>query len=367
MQTPKPLLPDGARRTAAWCGVLLLVIGVAAVAVWLCNELKTAVTPVLLALLGTALLGPVHRWLSARGVNRSLAAGLTCAVLVAVAGGAGYIVVTALIDTGSQIVDSLKDAGQWIIDHFGVEGGANVDDLADNAKRLAEKFGASAAGGLLSGISLVGSFLATAVLALLLTFFFLRDSDRAANLAHTLAPRGMGDLVEAMGRRAFEAVEGFMRGTTFIALIDALCITVGLLILDVPGAPGLGALVFVGAYIPYLGAFLSGAVAVLVALADRGLVIAAWTLGVVLAVQVLEGHVLQPMIQSRTVQMHPAVIMIALTAGASVAGILGMLLAVPLSAAAFGVIGELRKGYAAPSPGDSTEPGEGPPTGTPDA
>ncbi|WP_228993785.1 AI-2E family transporter [Streptomyces sp. DH8] len=344
MPAPQPLLPQSARRAAAWCGVVLLVVGVAAVVVWLVVALKTAVTPVLLALLGTALLGPVHRWLTARRLNRSLAAGLTCAALVAVVGGAGYIVVTALIDSGDQIVASLKDAGQWVVDHLEIGGTTDVDDLADNAKGLVEKFGASAAGGLLSGLSLVGSLVATSVLALLLTFFFLRDSDRAAHLAHTVAPRGTGDLVEAMGRRAFEAVEGFMRGTTLIALIDAVCITVGLLILDVPGAVGLGALVFVGAYIPYLGAFVSGAVAVLVALADRGFVTALWVLGVVLAVQALEGHVLQPVIQSRTVQMHPAMVMVALTAGASVAGLLGMLLAVPLCAAVFGILGELRGG-----------------------
>ncbi|ARI53546.1 AI-2E family transporter [Streptomyces bacillaris] len=354
MPASKPLLPEGARRTAAWCGVVLLVVGVAAVGIWLVVALKTAVTPVLLALLGTALLGPVHRWLIARRLNRSLAAGLTCAALVAVVGGAGYIVVTALVDSGDQIVRSLKDAGQWVVDHLDIGGNTDVDSLADNAKNLVDRFGASAAGGLLSGISLVGTLVATSVLALLLTFFFLRDSDRAVHLAHSVAPRGTGDLVEAMGRRAFEAVEGFMRGTTFIALIDAVCITVGLLILDVPGAVGLGALVFVGAYIPYLGAFISGAVAVLVALADRGFVIALWALGVVLAVQVLEGHVLQPVIQSRTVQMHPAMIMVALTAGASVAGLLGMLLAVPLCAAAFGVLGELRRGYGNPPP--SPEP-----------
>ncbi|MFI8003809.1 AI-2E family transporter [Streptomyces sp. NPDC086010] len=351
MPTRKPLLPEVARRTAAWCGVLLLAAGVAAVAIWLCVALKTAVTPILLALLGTALLGPVHRWLSARGVNRSLAAGLTCAALVGVVGGAGYIVVTALVDTGDQIVDSLKEAGQWVVDHFDIGGAADVDDFEDNARKLVEKFGASAAGGLLSGIGLLGSLVTTAVLALLLTFFFLRDSDRAARLAHSLAPRGSGHLVEAMGRRAFEAVEGFMRGTTVIALIDALCITVGLLILRVPGAVGLGALVFVAAYIPYLGAVLSGGVAVLVALADRGFAIALWALGVVLAVQVLEGHVLQPVVQSRTVQMHPAMIMIALTAGAGVAGLLGLLLAVPLCAALFSVIGVLRTHH-----GNGTEP-----------
>ncbi|CAM5510968.1 hypothetical protein SBADM41S_03829 [Streptomyces badius] len=210
MPTSTPLLPDSARRAAAWCGVVLLVVGVAAVAIWLVVVLKTAVTPVLLALLGTAL------------------------------------------------------------------------------------------------------------------------------------PRT-------------------------IACIDAVCITVGLLILDVPGAVGLGALVFVGAYIPYLGAFLSGAVAVLVALADRGFVIALWALGVVLAVQVLEGRVLQPMIQSRTVQMHPAMVMIALTAGASVAGLLGMLLAVPLCAAAFGVLGELRgRGHSGP-PGAHSGPPNTPMPGPPGA
>ncbi|MFB8031824.1 AI-2E family transporter [Streptomyces sp. NPDC056004] len=360
MQNQKPLLPDAARRTAAWCGVVLLVTGVAAVAIWLCIVFKTAVTPVLLALLGTALLGPVHRWLTDRGLKRSLAAGLTCVLLVAVVGGAGYIVVTALVDTGDQIVRSLKDTAQWVVDHFGIGRNTSVDDLVANARKLVEKFGASAAGGLLSGLSLVGSLIATSILALLLTFFFLRDSDRAAQLAHSIAPRGTGELVEAMGRRAFEAVEGFMRGTTFIALIDAFCITIGLLILRVPGAVGLGALVFVGAYIPYLGAFLSGAVAVLVALADRGFVIALWALGVVLAVQVLEGHVLQPVIQSRTVQMHPAMIMIALTAGASVAGLLGMLLAVPVCAAAFGVLGELRGDRTGPPSGQGPQPGPAP-------
>jgi len=345
------LLPEPVRRLAAWCVVTLLVAGVVYLGVRLAVEFRTAVVPVLLALLGTALLGPLHRRLVKAKVNRSVAAGLTCVAVVAVVGGAVYIVVAALIDTGDQIVASLKDAAQDLADHFGAAG-TSLDDLASNARELLTKFGGTAASGVISGVSVVGETIAMAVLALLLVFFFLRDSHRAADALRSVVPRGAGDSVEAMARRAFEAVEGFMRGTTFIAFIDAVCITVGLLVLDVPGAVGLGALVFVGAYIPYLGAFISGAVAVLVALADRGFVIALWALGVVLAVQVLEGHVLQPMIQSRTVQMHPAVVMVTITAGASVAGILGMLLAVPLTAAAFGVLHELRTRYAA-SPVDS--------------
>ncbi|MFC9293095.1 AI-2E family transporter [Streptomyces sp. NPDC057011] len=343
---PNYPLPEPVRRLAAWCVVFLLVTGVVAVLVWLCATFKTAVTPVLLALLGTALLGPMHRRLIRMRVNRSVAAALTCLAVVAVVGGASYVVVAALIDTGDQIVASLKRAGQDLAEHFGAAG-TSLEDLAANAKELLAKFGGTAASGVITGLSVVGEMIATAVLALLLIFFFLRDSDRAAGTLRSLAPQATGDALEAMARRAFEAVEGFMRGTTFIAAIDAVCITIGLLVLRVPGAVGLGALVFVGAYIPYLGAFISGAVAVLVAFADRGWAIGLWALGVVLAVQVLEGHVLQPMIQSRTVQMHPAVVMLAITAGAGVAGILGMLLAVPLTAAAFGIVSELRMRYAA--------------------
>jgi predicted PurR-regulated permease PerM len=339
------LLPVAARRLAAWCALVLLVAGAGWVVIRLCAELRTAVTPVLLALLGTALLGPLHRRLVRARVNRSVAAAVTCAAVLAVVGGAVYIVVTALVDSGEQILASLKDAAQSVADHFGAPG-TTLDDLASDAREMLGKFGGTAASGVISGVGVVGEAIAMAVLALLLVFFFLRDSDRAAGALRTLAPHG-GDTLQAVARRAFRAVEGFMRGTTLIALIDAVCITVGLLVLRVPGAVGLGALVFVGAYIPYLGAFISGAVAVLVALADRGFVIALWVLGIVLAVQVLEGHVLQPMIQSRTVQMHPAAVLLAITAGASVAGILGMLLAVPLTAAAFGVVQELRDRYTA--------------------
>lgn len=116
------LLPDPVRRLAAWCAVVLLVAGVVYVGVLLCSEFRTAVVPVLLALLGTALLGPLHRRLVKAKVNRSVAAGLTCVAVVAVVGGAVYIVVAALIDTGSQIVASLKDAAQGVADHFGAAG-----------------------------------------------------------------------------------------------------------------------------------------------------------------------------------------------------------------------------------------------------
>ncbi|MBP2583264.1 putative PurR-regulated permease PerM [Streptomyces sp. PvR006] len=356
MQTSSPLLPEPARRVAAWCVVLLLAAGVAAVGIWLCVVFETVVTPVLLAILGTALLGPLYRRLLRMKVRRSSAAALTVVAVLAVVGGATYIVVAALIETGDQIIASLRQAAADIAQHLG-PAGTSLDDLAKNAEGLLKEFGGTAASGVLTGLSVVGGMLATAALSLVLIFFFLRDSDRAAGALRALVPRATGDLVEAMARRAFEAVEGFMRGTTFVALVDAILIGLGLVVLDVPGAVGLAALVFVTAYIPYLGAFLSGAIAVLVALADRGFAIALWVLGIVLAVQMIEGYLLQPMVQSRTVQMHPAAVMLAITAGASVAGILGMLLAVPLTAAATGILGELRTRYGAPREAPDDPPG----------
>ncbi|MFF8492953.1 AI-2E family transporter [Streptomyces albidoflavus] len=356
------VLPEGAVRVAGWCVVLLLVTGVAWVAVWLCVLFRAAVIPVLLALLGTALLTPLHRRLLRMRVQRSLAAGLTCAAVLVVVGGATYIVVLALVDSGDQIVASAKLAAQDVAGFLGADE-ASLDDLASNARELFDRFGGPAASGVISGLGLVAQAGAMGVLAVLLVFFFIRDGDRVVGSLRTMAPGHVGEITEAIGRRAYRAVEGFMRGTTMIALIDGVLTTIGLLLLGVPGAAGLGALVFIGAYIPYLGAFVSGVLAVLVALADRGVVIAAWTLLVIFLVQMLEGNVLQPVIQSRTVQMHPAVVLVAITAGATVGGVIGVLLAVPATAAAFGIVAELRERYGSGS--GATAAGAGPVGGEP--
>ncbi|CAM5270125.1 hypothetical protein STENM223S_02573 [Streptomyces tendae] len=140
------LLPGPVRRFAAWCAVILLASGVVYVAIRLCVELRTAVTPALLALLGTALLQPLHRRMVKAHVQRSLAAGLTCAAVLAVVGGAVYIVVSALVETGDQIVASLRDAAKGVAEHFGAAG-TSLDDVASNARELLGKFGGTAASG----------------------------------------------------------------------------------------------------------------------------------------------------------------------------------------------------------------------------
>jgi predicted PurR-regulated permease PerM len=141
---------------------------------------------------------------------------------------------------------------------------------------------------------------------------------------------------------------GFIRGTAIIAVLDASLIGAGLWLLGVPVAFALAVLVFVGAFIPFVGAFFSGLVAVLVAFADGGWKVGLAALALVVAVQFLEGNFLQPIIQSRTVDLHPAVILLAVAAGASLFGIVGAYLAVPVTAVAFAVIASLRADWSAP-------------------
>ncbi|MEU8511731.1 AI-2E family transporter [Kitasatospora sp. NPDC048722] len=338
---PYLMLPPAMRRAAAWSLAVILLIAVASLVVFALFALRAATVPFVLALLGASLLYPVVPWLVRRGVGRSLAAALTCAVLVAAVGGVIALLVNSLVHSAPQIATALQDAGRRIADWLGPFG-EKIQHALGNAKGETNSLVSTLGSGVLSGLGLLTQLLTGGVLALALVFFFLRDGHRTGESIRSYLPGRGGDTVVACAERAFDAMAGFMRGTTLIALIDAGFITIGLVALGVPGAPGLGALVFIGAYIPFVGAFLSGTMAVLVALADGGLGTALWALGVVLAVQMIEGNILQPVIQSRTVELHPATIMVAVVAGSGVAGILGALLAVPLCAAGAGIVSVLR-------------------------
>ncbi|MFI9271538.1 AI-2E family transporter [Kitasatospora sp. NPDC052896] len=338
---PHQSLPPAVRTAAAWSVAVILFITVGGLVVYAFVALRAATIPMLLSLLGTALLYPVVPWLVGRGLGRGLAAGLTCVVLVAVVLTVLAVLTNSLVHSAPQIAHALQRAGDQIAERLGPLGQKIRFALTQSAGS-GSSLVSSLADGVLSGLGVVTQVITGSVLALALVFFFLRDGHRSGELVRSVLSERQAETVIACGRQAFAAMAGFMRGTTLIALIDATFITIGLAVLGVPGAAGLGALVFLGAFIPFIGAFLSGTVAVLVALADGGLTKALWVLGVVLAVQMVEGNVLQPVIQSRTVELHPATIMIAVVAGAGVAGILGALLSVPLCAAGLGMVDVLR-------------------------
>jgi predicted PurR-regulated permease PerM len=159
------------------------------------------------------------------------------------------------------------------------------------------------------------------------------------------------ELTDRVGRRAWGALTGFIIGQTAIAAADASMITVGALILGVPNTGAVFMLTFIGAYIPFIGAFLSGLLAVLLALGDCGLQGGIIMLAIVVAVQVVEGNVLQPWIQGKAVSLHPLVIALAVAAGGALAGFLGVFLSVPITAAGFVMLSELRQaGILGPAP-----------------
>jgi putative heme transporter len=162
-------------------------------------------------------------------------------------------------------------------------------------------------------------------------------------------------VVRATGRRAWVALSGFVRGTATIALIDAVAIGIGLAIVGVPLVLPLAVLVFLGAFIPVIGAFFSGLIAVLVALASGGFVTALIVLAIVFGVQQVEGNVLQPTIMRRAVALHPVVVLAALTAGGVLAGIIGAFLAVPVAAVLSAVGNELRLRHEADVRDDPAE------------
>lgn len=172
-------------------------------------------------------------------------------------------------------------------------------------------------------------------------YFVLRDGAAFWGAILRSCSPGVRPAIDRASRRAWEVLGGFVRGTATVATIDAVLIKIGLWLLDVPLAFALAVLVFMGSFVPYVGAFVSGLVAFRVGFADGGWQLALAVLVLIVAVQFLEGTFLQLLIQSRSVDLHPAVILLAVAAGGSLFGIAGAYLAVPLTAVAGAVFGSL--------------------------
>jgi predicted PurR-regulated permease PerM len=335
------------RRT----GEAALWLVVIAVAVWIVVQvaarLRLVVLPFGLALLLTTFLSPPAGWLRARGWPSALAAitVLVTALLVLVA--IGLLVVPAVVDEFADLDVGLSgavdDVREWILDlplplpaDQVSEGIARVQDgLGDSASRFVSP--------LVSGAMVAVEVATGLVLAVVTTFFLLKDGDRIWAWVVSLLPPRRREDGRAIGERAWQALGGFMRGQTVVALFDAVFIGLGLVIMGVPLALPLAVLTFFGAYIPIIGATVTGGLAVLMALVTDGVVAAAVVLGIVIAVQQLEGNVLQPAVVGRAIDVHPLAILFGVTAGGVLAGIIGAMIAAPLIAVGGAVLGYLRE------------------------
>jgi putative heme transporter len=354
---------------AKW-SLCLVAIAAGAWVVWeVLGELWVVVLPVLLALVVSTVLWPPTRELTKRGVPPAAAAGITIAGFFAVLSGIIALIVPSVVDQAPQIADKATEGLHQVQDWLQGPPVNLRDDQIDSAiNAITSKLQSSAqsiATGVFSGVSAAGSILIATFLVLVLAFFFIKDGPRFMPWLHSVSGGRAGRHFEAVSLRVWDTLGGFIRTQALVSFVDAFFIGLGLVILGVPLAPVLAVLTFLGGFIPIVGAFVAGALAVLVALVTKGWTTALIILIIVLAVQQLEGNVLQPVLQSRSMKLHAAVVLLAVTAGSSLFGIVGAFLAVPVAACAAVVIryiGEqIDRQLEEPRPENS----EGPPPNVP--
>ncbi|WP_104167324.1 AI-2E family transporter [Arthrobacter sp. SX1312] len=324
-------------RAAHRATQVLLLLALFTVVVYALIQVRLVIIPLLLALILASAIGPFVSWLRRRGWSSSLATAASFAILLALIGGLLAGVVFAIMGQTDTLTSSAVQGVDQLID-FVENGPIPVDDGQLQAARdAAADFATSSAAGTtaLAGLSAATNFLTGLVLMIVILFFFLKDGEKI--WAFTLRAFKGTRLVRArnVGDQSVAVLGGYVRGTAIVAAVDAFFIGLALVILGVPLALPLAAIVFIGAFIPLVGATLAGAVATLVALVTNGPVTALIVLGVVVLVNQLEGNFLQPVVMGHTLSVHPLVILVALTAGTVLAGIIGAILSVPLTAVAW--------------------------------
>lgn len=336
---PRPVdenIPIGVRSAAAWSWRLLVILAAAAAVLFLVVQLRLVVIPVAIALLLAALLQPVASWLRSRGVPRSLAATLVLLSGIGAVVGVITLVVNAVRSGLGDLSDSLTDAvdqvRNWLVQGPLSLSETQLDELIDSAGNTLLDNQGTLTTGALSTATTLGHVLTGFFLVIFSLFFFLRDGRAIWEWLVGLMPRGARRDIDGAASQSWKTLISYVRATGLVAFVDAVGIGIGIAILGVPLALPLAALVFLGAFVPLVGGFLTGLLAVLVALVSNGVVTALLVLGVVLLVQQIEGHVLQPLLLGRAVKVHPLAVILAIAAGLLTAGIVGALVAVPLVA-----------------------------------
>jgi predicted PurR-regulated permease PerM len=330
-------VPRGLRVATAWSWRLLVLAAAVALVLWLVGRLKDVLIPVSIALLLSALLSPSVGWLRRRiRLPRSLAVAVVLIGGIAAVGGVLTLVVTQFVNSFPALAKNATDGIRTI--QNSLRTGAlhlsndQLTGVADAVQRWLDSHRDMLTSGALSTATTAVDVLFTALLVLFTTFFFLRDGRRIWHFLVSLLPSVGRAPLGAAGEASWVTLVSYVRATVLVAFIDAVGIGLALSLLRVQLAFPLAALVFLGAFVPIVGAAVSGAVAVLVALVTDGWVTALIVLAAVVLVQQLEGHILQPLIMGRAVAIHPLAVILAIATGLILAGIMGALIAVPLVA-----------------------------------
>lgn len=354
MRRPPPS-EGGARRSRlievgryAWAA--LGIVGVLVAAYLVLSRLAVVVVPLLLAFFVAGALEPMTRRLHLLGVPRALAALLSVLVAVAVFGGVIALIVPAFQNQVPVLIRSVQQALGQLERLLGPD----VDMQSAVSSIAMHVFGGGAEDGGIAGaldttVSVVGGL----VLALVVAFFYLAEGRRLASGLIGWLPAERRASVRDVAERLWETIGLYVRGILLVALIDAIGIGLGVYLLGVPLALPIAVLVYLGAFVPVAGAFVTGLLAVLVAFAHGGWWLALGALLVVLVVQQIEGNVLQPLVMGKVIRLPAFVILVAVALGFAWLGIFGAFLAVPVAASVARIseyLAERRAEGASPGP-----------------
>lgn len=338
-------VPVGIRVAAAFSWRLLLIVAAAAAVSWIVGQLAVITIPIGIALLLSALLAPLVSRLR-RVMPLALATAVAVVAGLCALGGVLTLVITQFAagvpQLRVQVGSSVQAISSWL-QHGPLHlNEAQLHQALTNAAAAITGSSGGVTAQALTTASAVGEVLSAAALTLFTLIFFLYSGTPIWRFLLRLVPAPVRARVDVAGRRAFASLVSYERATVAVALVDAACIGTALWILGVPLAAPLSALIFLGAFIPIVGAVLTGAVAVLVALVAKGFLAAVVVLAVVTAVMQLEGHVLQPLLLGRATRLHPLAVVLGVATGFVVAGVIGALLAVPITAVLKTAISSLR-------------------------
>jgi len=321
------------RKTAAWAWRLLVIFAAIVALLWVITKVEILVVPVALATMLAALLLPVVDFLDRRGAPRGGAVALVLLGGIAVVGGILTFVVSQFIEGApalvQQVSTSIKGVGDWLTSGPLHLDQAQIDQARKSAIEALQNNQEKLTSGALSTAGTVTEIVTGALLVLFTLIFVLHGGRNIYGYVTKIFPETVRERVQEAGRAGFRSLIGYVRATFLVALVDAVGIGTGLAIMGIPLALPLASLVFLGAFIPLGGAVIAGFLAVIVALIAKGWIFALITLGLIIAVQQLEGHVLQPLVMGRAVSIHPLAIVLAIAGGGVLAGIVGALLAVP--------------------------------------
>ena len=340
-------VPWGLDLAAAW-GWRLIVIGAAGYVLFrLIGYFSIVTLPLAIALLIAALVAPIVQGLQHIGVPRALSAILVVFSVIGIVAllltFAGQQIASGAQDLADSTVKGLDDIRTWVKDGPLNASDSQIDTVIERAQDAitSQTENTDYLGRVTEVGSALGHVFAGLFIVLFATYFFLADGDRIWSWIVRIAPRGARSQVDSSGRVAWISLTQFVRATVIVAAVDAIGIMIGAAILGVPFVFAIGVLVFLGAFVPLIGATVAGAVAVLVALVDQGPLTALLMLAVVIGVQQVEAHLLQPFLMGRWVSVHPLAVIIAIAGGVLVAGVAGALVAVPLAAAGNAVVQHL--------------------------